>query len=382
MNKKGELIHWILLGLFVALGIFFFTNQQPEAHQEVKGDWALSFKDNLFLDAQRTQTIQEFKVSQTVYSTLHNFLSRGLVKTTSSCSPTNYYPFWNLEEFECFPDAALLISQEIQLALQEQFPKQKYQNIQLSRNMLTAQGITNTITQQEPFYATYSYDQSLALNLRYNLFETELIVQQARELLYRCRNVKDFNSCIESQQPIHFQAKECQLDAKTEPLYRVVPFCVTSPNGVGIFNQEGYLVPLRYKFRLDFTPTTPFVIEELSSKTSQNTIVLSFPKDDFATGYNLYFTDDPSVNRKTGSVQEIKSSIFNSIYQWEKRTLPTVQGCVVENSRTTGKAYACEDTIHYLIDKSTLPGEQKNLIFAITTTNNNQESEILTWALS
>lgn len=378
MNKKGALFHWILLGLLIAVGIFFLEFQEGDIELPIKGQWHFNFLDN-YASARQEMIISEHIVKRASWETVLEMTSKGGVFERTDCSNVIPYPFWNTVEKECYPDVQDVFAAAIGPKLKVKLPKISFTNFEVSENFVITYGYKANITSLDHFYSEYSYFPNYKIDVGYSFREYDDFVRAARGLVERCRNSKDLDLCLE--QKIDWKSGPCEGEAGPfSSVPRMKRFCVLS--SFPVYNEKAEKVTPTYKFRLDFTPTGPLSVENIDLKEDDDKYKIEFAFDE-AERYKIYYTDFLQAKEKTGDPDTIFGSILTSVFSWEfvsfdkKDIVSDIGSC--GSDQKLGTPYRCGDNIIYNIDKSLVPVSPSNFIFTVTTIKNNEESDVQTW---
>ena len=366
MNKKARVIHFVNFAILVIIVIVLIS--QPPPTLKVKGSWQTDLLQKTHLEAQKDLLKQDITAKGIGrYVAKQLAVNSGFFPNVESpCGNTsNNIHQWNKLEQECFPDYktnSVTLSESI---LKNKFPKRSFKNIQYVDTLFTAKGNKENINIEK---ARYFYDTSFAVDIGYDFIEYENLKDKARNLLTSCRNKRDLVPCI--KKPVLWNYGSCENEQQLDPQNRLVEFCVE-----GISNR----VPLDYIFALDFTPTTPFEVENtlVSYNQDTNTYEITFDNDEFADGYNIYFTNAINLASYQGKVEGIyileAAAEFLEKISINKNELITDQNKC--NNKEKSKAYLCEDKITYILQNQLLI-EGEDYLFATTTHAMNQESTI------
>ena len=101
--RGAVLLHWIVLGLVAALGLFFLLSTNLEIGRTVKGDWHLSFLQNYYAEAEIELLSEEQLAEANAKETILSLASRGGFVETSPCGTDKGINFWNNDNQLCFP---------------------------------------------------------------------------------------------------------------------------------------------------------------------------------------------------------------------------------------------------------------------------------------
>ncbi len=377
-HKKGTIIHWILLGVLFALGVFFFASKSNLLSIAPKGEWQLDFLRENYVAAQQ-ELLKTSIVGRNVGSQVALDLARHggyLPGEESPCGTIEGVQRWNRLDSFCFPPVDENFKQLARLRLAEALPGKQFSEMGISGSLFFARGITETIRTS---HARYQYENSFAVNLPYSFEEYTQLELEASLLVEQCRDARNVTACILANKAPHWTQGKCNGMSLEEIPSRLVPFCVDSP-AAAVLTLPGIATPLTYSLALDFTPLGPLVVEQLYSQaTSQgSTSEIIFEPDEFAEGYVLYYTNWQEVRNRKGTVAEVFEGMpdiaeFGLFSKSVELANPKEINCPSE--KETGRLYRCEDgKLHYLLyDNRLVAG---NTYFTITTTAAGKESSI------
>jgi len=380
MNKKGTLVHWIILGLLVALGIFFLMSEKSKFGIDVKGEWQLDFLKENFLEAEKKLLQTDSIVKNIGTGFALDLAENGGFEegTGSDCGEYNGINTWNKKNKWCFTyqNLSQMVVSMAGERLSEKLP-QNFSEININGFFLTGKGKQDNIVTKN---ARYSYDTSFAVNLGYSFEEYALLEQEAHRLVTNCQNEKELKDCLDQLKLNYWKYSSCDAEEESysESLRKVL-FCVVSPNlaylPVGGSSEQKLI---NYKLALDFTPTKPFAVEaEVSYDLDKDFYEISFEQDLWADSYNLHYTNWPSVLEKKGLVEEVFSLMVEGFGYFHKTVSfanPEKEDC--PSDKKAGNVYLCSDKVVYVLkDEELVLGGR--YFFAVTSVWGEEESEIL-----
>lgn len=372
MNKKGKIIHWLNFALIVIVVYVLISQAGPTL--QVKGSWQTGLIKDTYLEAQKDLLQQDIIVKGIGRYSVKQLAPNGgfFPNTNSSCGITdNKFQLWNKLEKECFPNYkknAIVLGEVI---LKEKIPSNKFSNVIFKDTLFSAKGNKKNINTDN---ARYFYDTSFAVDLGYDLKEYDQLKLKSQKLLSLCRNKREYVSCI--QKPVLWHYGSCENEQQLNAQNRVIEFCVE-----GISSR----LPLNYYFALDFTPTSPFEVENVGIKYDQNTNTyeISFDYDEFTSSYNVYFTNALNLVPYQGKSSEIQ--VLKSLGEFLEKVTVNQQGIINDsskcNNKEKNKAYFCNGKIFYILGNQLfIPNEE--YFFTVTSNILNQESELNGFLLS
>ncbi len=377
-HKKGTIIHWILLGVIFALGVFFFASKSSLLSIAPQGQWHLDFLRENYLVAQQ-EVLKTSIVGKNVGSQVAlDLAGHGgyLPGEESPCGMREGIPLWNRLDTFCFPPVDENVKTLAASRLSEAMPGKKFSDIGVSGSLFFARGNRETIRTS---FARYAYENSFTVNLPYSFEEYTQLELEATLLLEQCRDARNLTACILANKAFHWTRGKCNGISLEEIAGRSVQFCVDSP-AAAVVNPQGTATPVVYSLTLDFTPLGPLVVEQLYSQAASqgSTSEIIFESDELSEGYVLYYTNWQEVRNRKGTVAEVFEGMpdiveFGLFSKSVALVNPVEIDCPAE--KESGRLYRCEDgKLHYLLYDDRLA--VGNTYFTITTTAAGKESSV------
>jgi len=379
MNKKGIIIHLILLGILLALGIFFVASNsnQPAV---LKGEWATSFLKENYLESQKI-LLQNDAVAKNIGSELALDLAElGGFSQPSECGTINGHNLWNKLNQWCTPDIGKNLVQQATPEFKQRLPDVQFYDVNFSNTFFYGKGLPKTIKSKA---GAYTFNNDFSVDLGYSFAEYQDVEQEARILVARCANSLDLRKCLDqNRDDTRWFYNDCNDDDYTED-DRQVPFCVISPRRATLLDfrtfkeQSGYTRLVQYNLALDFsrTGTGGVGVFNVVQYPASNYFQVSFTKNPAAASYNIYYTDWSDVTGRKGAVENVFLPLLETVNFKAVTSLdnPPDEDC--PSALQPGKTYLCNGQITYLLGDSRLDYET-NYFFTVTTVSSNQESLI------
>ena len=197
-NKKGALFHWFILGILLAIGIFFmnFSDINSDAIK-AKGKWQTTFINNFFIPTERTLLQRDNQLSIIAQDSILDLAKNG-------CGE-KMYPLLNSNpsnKQELCIDSSTAENkfvEKFQKAVLKKFPQESFENIKVKKEIISGEGKKYEITSTSGPFTKYSYDTSFSLNLNYDFDEFRQVFFDAGELVSKCRNSADTNFCLKEE---------------------------------------------------------------------------------------------------------------------------------------------------------------------------------------
>src|SRR3989344_1943545 len=127
MNKKATMIHWIILGVLIALGVFFLASK-----------WS-----NVGIVAR--EIVSEIALKLASQS---GFIEDSPCGKVSGSGPVLDYNLWNKAEENCFPDIIKNVAELADQKFKEKLPQKEYSDFKFKNNFFLATG-KNQATRSE-----------------------------------------------------------------------------------------------------------------------------------------------------------------------------------------------------------------------------------------
>ncbi|MBI2668525.1 hypothetical protein HYX14_01655 [Candidatus Woesearchaeota archaeon] len=366
MNRQGALVHWILLGMFAALAVFFIAARAGVQAPAIKGEWALQFLNENYLEAQKEQLQMEIRVRNAGIEIARELAGQGGFESASTCGAVDDVSLWNKEERWCWPDLAGAVNAKAQEKL---LPFIQFGN---KGTIFFGKGREKTIKSPT---GKYTYDTSFSLDLGYSFDEYLLLEETARHLVDTCRNTKNLIVCLEETKKKEWEYGKCGSLEQYPANSRLLAFCIQSVYDLP-FGEE-YIrsfQAVHYQIALDFANTLPFEVDNLGVQSFPDFYEITFDADPAAEKYRIYYTNwGEAVNNAPGSPPEIFSTVPSNelLGFYGKIELEQPTECAFQ--KEAGKAYLCEGKIVYRVQDSRITPDRE-FWFAATTLSQNKES--------
>lgn len=243
MNKRGAILHWILFGVLLALGIFLFADKTGFVSTEPVASWQLDFLTYNYLEAEK-QILKTSSIAQPIGSSIALQLAGGGgFAHPSACGQIEGINVWNTKDQTCFPDEITAAQELATATLTTQMPGKKFSSLGFASTFFYGKGEKETI--RTP-YARYTFDNSFYVDIGYYFDEYYQIKQEAQSLLVWCKG-ENAAACVTEKKPAHWHYQSCDADVPIPEGTTEMVFCVQSPVKAKV---NGELV--RYHFGLDF----------------------------------------------------------------------------------------------------------------------------------
>ncbi len=373
MNKTASVIHWIVFAMAFFL-IFFLVFNGVSSGAGVRGAWPISYlwvvqdaeSDLLFHEQNLKTAAESARLKMSTSSTdlgcgFYESKLPGEFQIPLLNTPDNFCSFDALE-------AEFLDSFKSNLAKDPLIEADYEVNI-LGNDLVGIAAEPSKKIQTDVYYPNwlgismlkiYEYNPSFRINLGPGLSNFPKVREQAKQFVVSCQNQRDVESCITTNLPENWvSGSDCQKPINGEK--RVVSFCVHGEN------------ELNYHFALDFSPSAPFSIEDISVKYNGYAYIINFPHDQSVDSYVLYFTDWPDAESQSGPSANLPSSSSLTAvgYVFESVPLISEENCPVG---TEGRACLAQGRITYNLINTVI--DPATTFFTITAINEGEESVI------
>ena len=375
MNHKGAVFHWVIFGLLLALGTFFFFFQIG-IQVPVKGNWQLHFLNEVYFKAEEDLLRTEQILRWAGWEALSDVFQSSSMTQATTCSPVVPYPLWNKGEQWCLPPAKEVFIQKVTKLIHQDMPQYEFSELNLRGKTLVVKAKPAVLVSKDPYFARYSYDTSASVDIGYDFVEYGQITSEAQQLVQQCSSARDFESCVQQflLTKSHWKSGACSGEESllsAQP--RAQSFCVESLSSV--FGSSGQLVPLRYQFSLDFTSAQPFAVQKVAvHKLELTNYEITFPFEPSVEEFTLYFTNYNGLVGYQGSASDIiilsgAGNFLDKVSWKQEAVLPCA------SQKEAGKAYHCDTQMSYILT-SPLLVDGEDYFFAVTSTSLGKESLI------
>ncbi len=208
INKKGALFHWIVLGLLLATGLFFMNFGEVNK-DAIKGEWQISFLNNVFLPAEHNLLSNDDQIRIISQQTLLDLGAKG-------CGE-EIYPLWDDKDCLDSVKADDVFSAEIKKRLSQTFPERSYHDIEVKKNQVSGEGNRGEVINKKGFFANYSYDTDFSVDLGYDFDEFRQVLFDSEEIVSKCKNSPNMEGCLNkefSKKEINWGENLCKNDDK------------------------------------------------------------------------------------------------------------------------------------------------------------------------
>ncbi len=250
MNKQGSVIHWIIFGVLAAFGLFFVFTADIDI-KGLDGNWQLNFLEKYYLEAEKDLLVMGGTAKFAGWQSILEVVNEG--GGESGCGILEGYTLWNDAEGFCAVDIKGNVLLKIKEKLGGVYSEFKLDGKELvgigKKKTLTTDYIPKSSLVKIP-YVSYTYDTSFRVNLGVDIEDSyEQSLVEAMDLVDACKEDEELEGCIEENRERDWKLFDCGEEKFVE-MDRKVPFCVET--GVRVYDADGKLVPLKYKFALDF----------------------------------------------------------------------------------------------------------------------------------
>ena len=250
VNKKAAIMHWVLLGFIIALGILFSSNSKLLAVEQ-RGGWQLDFLEGAYLPAEKSLMENDFVARKEVQETIIELALEGgfTEEKKSACGQVLGYNLWNNPGAWCYPSVQLNSNLEYLMLkkLAKHFPEKKFSEISYGEKVVYGKGEKKTISSGND---KYIYDDSFTVSLDYSFSEYDKITIEAQKLVFSCNNATNLKNCLDQNTSSHWKYGKCENKVYLEQDRKVI-FCVENLLGLKV-NYKGLEKLIEYQFALNF----------------------------------------------------------------------------------------------------------------------------------
>lgn len=365
MNKRGAVLHWIVLGAFAALGLFFVLTSNVFIPSNITGASAFNLLYHGFFEAELDAVDLQVEAQQAVLQATQDITQRGGFAAFS--------PYGGIEGLQLlnkgdeWPDPQLEEGLRQLVERQLNAPRSLEEQLQVTLQEGIIQGKQpHTIDLGTGQY--YRSPLFFSLEVHEFLQAQVKVREQAKALVQRCGAQRDLTTCLRTL-PENWHYRFCEKGSPLPASFpnRKVPFCV---------DWKGF----PFQFALDIISDSPLSIEDISLVPREAEVEVLFPEDGQAEDYRLYITDK---KLGTGRVENVDDALLRGVDTWKIIDIPPIRQdssfCDGAGEAQPGNAYRCGSTVTYVLDKTVLP--QKSPVFiTLTATRGMMETEIASWA--
>lgn len=249
-SKKGALVHWIVLGLLAAIGLFAWLTFETELGVQIKGEWQLDYLRNFYVEGQEelVQRDQEALFAGKKIALL--LANNGGFAESSPCGVIDEVYYWNKVGSFCFLEVDAEVDKAFNVFFQKKYGKdQKYTVSHQGKELVGKSEEAIILAGPKAKHTIFPH---FRVNLGYSFDDYFQLQNEAKSIVDLCKWKPDLRLCLEDTKLPHWKFTNCDTDSYTEENRRVV-FCSESPGKYTILRLDGSTVPVRYRFGLDFT---------------------------------------------------------------------------------------------------------------------------------
>ena len=361
MNRKAQIFHWTVIGLLVAIGIFFMVRTEVDHGTGVRGEWQKNFITENYGAAEAQRVSIEARAAIIGREVLKELAQKGgFQEADVHCGEVNGMVLWNKKEEWCLLSVKDIAASLVEQRLVAAIPERRFSAIRFDHTLLRAQGLPVEIVTA---YGKYSFDTGFTVDVGSSLEEYDILYQNSVVLVNTCRNQRDLGGCLQLHMLEGWQQGGCGGEFIAAGRKQV--FCSSSSSG------------MKYMLALDFTPLEPFPVEGVGVLYSPSlaSYELTFSEDADVEAYSMYFTDYVFLGDSQGYAADLRERVRLE-YFWDKYTLAgseIVDAC--PEQKQPMKGYRCVGKIVYLVQDARLV-RGKEYLFAVTSVAGGKESRI------
>ncbi len=236
-------MHWILFGVLVALGIFFFAGKAGFVSTQPKAAWQLDFLQHNYLEAEKWILKTNIVAREVGIEIAQELAQQGgfTADTPSDCGAIDDINLWNKKGKTCFPDVS---SAAIELAAAKlnQLSGKTFSSIGFKDTFFYGKSGKESIGTPD---ARYTFENSFYVNIGYSFSEYNQIKQEAQSLLAIC--TENMAACLTEKKPKHWHYLSCTNEPVIPADAHEIVFCVESPGNYKIKEKK-----VEYVLALDF----------------------------------------------------------------------------------------------------------------------------------
>lgn len=388
LNKRGFIaLHWIILVVVAAIGMFFLVMFDIDTGTNIKGVWQLSFV-RATLDAEKDLLMIDAVARESVAQAVKELPQQELAQDFG-CGIYEGYALWNKREKFCELIIGDAIKNNINTKIKDK-TKITYDEIIYSETGIVGKtGQTKVISSSfefiptekksaglfkeydsfliEPFYLRYEYNPGFRVKLSSEFGKQyDLMKSEAKKLLEKCRGSGDLRYCLEQNRAVNWKFYSCVGEEDYKQEERKVAFCVKSGES-------------EYRLALDFTPTVPLSPGGLTAVYSEGKTSIAFNWISGVSSYKLIYTNWENI------VGVAKLPLSEEDAFWAKPaekyhySLDLEMQDLCPEEKEVNKAYWCEGKVRVVLDDARLVAGEK-VFFGVVSVAGEEKSEIGEWA--
>ncbi|MAF99301.1 MAG: hypothetical protein CMH61_01695 [Nanoarchaeota archaeon] len=353
-NKKGLVLYWIVPVVIFALILFTVIVVRTTSLQTtVGGDWAFNFLDNVY-DAEEELLVQDLLIKKSAWKTAVELSSSGGQVAESDCGTIDDINVWNKKEEWCLPDVSTNVLNKFVEHLEGN--DKGYYDLDFTHGFSGKSDQKDVVSNDK---GTYTYSYNFDVDLGYSFSGYDELFEKSQRFVFECRNVRDLKSCLEDKRG-NWKFTSCENEAFRFGHVKI-PFCARSSK-----LPEGFV---DYSFALDFTPTTPFSLENVDAVQERDFLVVTVDKPTIIGDFTVYFIDS-AYGRDLITSDSFDWNSVPSIVSHYKITMSASSLCPDFSQMVAGAGYTCSDKIHLAVSHS--PG---NYFVMVSNTRDGKESQ-------
>jgi hypothetical protein len=249
MNKKGTILHYIILGVLASLAIVLIVDVASDIGKMSKGEWHTNFLKEQYIPA-RIDTLKMEIIGRDVGFEVAKELAitSGFIDN-SQCGTSNGVNLFNKKNQWCVPEIDDNLEKLAISKLTERVNDRSFMSVKYKDTILIGDAGKITTTKN---LSSYSYNAGFVVDLEYSFDEYLSLIKKGRILVETCRDEIDFINCVGNVTNMNWDYENCD-EANVDMNSRKVTFCVNSPKNYNIYI-GGEMKVVQYIFALDFRP--------------------------------------------------------------------------------------------------------------------------------
>ena len=235
-DKKGLILHLVLLGLLMGIGIVFLLGGFFNFGGDVKGQWQLDFLKNNYLEAQKELLKDDVIIKQVGLETARELAANGgyLPGEESNCGKEGDAQVWFKEGKSCFQGVKDAVAELAKKKLDQKMPGYGYSDINFNGPFLSGKGKKGEIGTE---LATYTFDTDFSVYLGYSFDDYRKIQEEGLRLVSACHGEEKLKECLDKTKFDYWSYGSCGSEKFPDSNSKIIKFCVTSPGLYYIGNE-------------------------------------------------------------------------------------------------------------------------------------------------
>ena len=237
MNKKGALMHWVVLGVLAALGFFFLQMASFDSGQDQVGEWQKDFLANYVYMAEARLVGEQTVINDAGSRAWQELAGKGISRSELDCGNVEGAVLWNKKEKWCPADYRKSMEEVFPLKLQEK-RMGKYSDIRRVGDKIILVGGEEKIESKEGYKLSYTYQRSFSLELEPFSAEYRELLAEGQRIVKICNEAVKLDICWKNEKKENWHYLSCSEEKDIPAGSTVIKICVQGVEGQYIFGLD------------------------------------------------------------------------------------------------------------------------------------------------